>query len=77
LYVQQAVDSAFKHLLGVNVSTETIELSRFPYPTYIDDVFLVALQGFLPLIIVFSFIYSVINITKSVAHEKEKRLKVH
>jgi ATP-binding cassette subfamily A (ABC1) protein 3 len=46
-----------------------------PYPKYIDDVFLVALQNFLPLILVFSFIYSVINITKSIAHEKEKRLK--
>jgi ATP-binding cassette subfamily A (ABC1) protein 3 len=53
-----------------------IKLQRFPYPAFIDDKFLFALQGWLPLIILLSFIYPVINITKSVVYEKEKRLKV-
>ena len=53
-----------------------IKLQRFPYPQYIDDKYLFALQAFLPILMMLSFIYPAINITKSVCHEKEKRLKV-
>jgi ATP-binding cassette subfamily A (ABC1) protein 3 len=79
LYLQQAIDQSIRKKIAEEgkqaVPIDDIELVRMPYPKYIDDVFLVALQNFLPLILVFSFIYSVINITKSIAHEKEKRLK--
>lgn len=50
-------------------------LNRFPYPKYIDDVFVIALQSQFPLFLVLSFIYPVINISKSIVHEKERRLK--
>ena len=53
-----------------------VNMRRYPYPPYIDDKFLIALQGWLPLIFLLSFIYPVINISKSIVYEKEKRLKV-
>ncbi|OXA38045.1 ATP-binding cassette sub-family A member 3 [Folsomia candida] len=77
LYFQHAVDTSIRKFISPteNIYETTVQLERMPYPKFIDDVFLIALQNFLPLIIVFSFIYPVINITKSIAHEKEKRLK--
>jgi hypothetical protein len=53
-----------------------IKLQRFPYPKYVDDKFLFTLQGVLPVTLILSFIFPVINITKLVLVEKEKRLKV-
>ena len=53
-----------------------VYMQRFPFPRFIDDIFLIALQGWLPLIFMLSYIYPVINTTKSIVVEKEKRLKV-
>lgn len=53
-----------------------IRLQRFPYPPYLEDKYLFALQVWLPLLIMLSFIYPALNITKSVVYEKEKKLKV-
>jgi ATP-binding cassette subfamily A (ABC1) protein 3 len=63
-------------LSGKSTNDIDIEMRRFPYPIYADDKFLVALQGWLPLIIMLSFIYPALNIVKSIVHEKERRLKV-
>ncbi|CAG0896162.1 unnamed protein product [Darwinula stevensoni] len=52
-----------------------VYLQRMPYPPYVDDTFLVALGGWLPLVLMLSFIYPAANISKSITHEKEKRLK--
>jgi len=52
-----------------------LRLQRFPYPPYIEDKYLFALQAWLPLLMMLSFVYPVINITKSIVYEKEKRLK--
>ena len=38
--------------------------------------YLVALQGWLPLILLLSYLYPAVNIVKNVVHEKERRLKV-
>lgn len=64
-------------LSGKSTNDVDIEMRRFPYPVYADDKFLVALQGWLPLIIMLSFIYPALNIVKSIVHEKERRLKVN
>jgi ATP-binding cassette subfamily A (ABC1) protein 3 len=48
---------------------------RFPYPPFIKDLFLVALQFLFPVILMFSFIYPAVNQTKNLVLEKEKRLK--
>ena len=51
-------------------------MQRMPYPAFIDDKYLVALQAWLPLILLLSYLYPAVNIVKSVVYEKEKRLKV-
>jgi ATP-binding cassette subfamily A (ABC1) protein 3 len=79
LFVQYAVDESIISTVSLGEELEEqfdVFLRRFPYPPYIDDDFLLALQGYLPLIFVLSFIYPVINISKSIVYEKEKRLKV-
>jgi len=54
-----------------------VRIQRFPYPPYLEDKYLFALQVWLPLLIMLSFIYPALNITKSVVYEKEKKLKVN
>lgn len=49
-------------------------IQRFPYPPYINDKFLFALQFFYPLILMLSFIYPSVNLTKNIVLEKELRL---
>ena len=77
LTLQDGVSRVVTEMLsGKSTNDLDIEMRRFPYPSYADDKFLVALQGWLPLIIMLSFIYPALNIVKSIVHEKEKRLKV-
>ena len=53
-----------------------VVLSRFPYPAYIYDVFILAIQNQLPLLLVLSFTYTSLNIVRAVVQEKERKLKV-
>lgn len=53
-----------------------VVLSRFPYPAFIYDVFILAIQNQLPLLLVLSFTYTSLNIVRSVVQEKERKLKV-
>ncbi|KAG0722166.1 ATP-binding cassette sub-family A member 3 [Chionoecetes opilio] len=55
--------------------TYTVKMQRMPYPPFIDDTYLVALQAWLPFVLLVSYIYPAINIVKSVVYEKEKKLK--
>lgn len=82
LFLQATVDTeiarhkAEKHSKPPGaVDDYNILLNRYPYPTYIDDGFIAALQLQFPLFLMLSFIYPIINIAKSVTYEKEKRLK--
>lgn len=52
-----------------------IDIRQFPYPQYQTDFFLVALTFLLPLLLVFSFIYTAGTITKEIVIEKETRLR--
>ncbi|XP_054158739.1 phospholipid-transporting ATPase ABCA3-like [Oppia nitens] len=56
-------------------SDVTVRMQRFPYPSYIDDIFLLALQFLFPFILMLSFIYPAVNLVKNIVIEKEKRLK--
>lgn len=80
LFLQIALDESIVKSVSSQLESFNDEfnilLNRYPYPPYIDDNFIVALQGWLPLIFMLSFIYPTINITKNIVHEKEKRLKV-
>lgn len=66
LYQNASVQSA--------LDSTRINVQRFPYPPYIADKFLFALQFFFPLILMLSFIYPSVNLTKNIVLEKEQRL---
>lgn len=77
LALQHAVDmSIAEYFTGKDPSsTYTVKMQRMPYPPFIDDTYLVALQAWLPFVLLVSYIYPAINIVKSVVYEKEKKLK--
>ena len=61
---------------GKTTDDVIIEMNRFPYPPYADDPYVPILGRWMPAFIVLGYLYTAINITKSVVKEKEKRLKV-
>lgn len=54
----------------------TVIAKRFPYPPFISDPFLVAIQYQLPLLLMLSFTYTSLTIIRAVVQEKERKLKV-
>eukprot|EP00041_Stephanoeca_diplocostata_P037453 m.1419052 g.1419052 ORF g.1419052 m.1419052 type:complete len:1793 (-) comp25039_c0_seq8:263-5641(-) len=54
---------------------DSVTFNRFPYPAYVKDGFLYAIQFGLPLLLMLSFMYTALTITRNVVHEKERRLK--
>nr|XP_060642190.1 phospholipid-transporting ATPase ABCA3 isoform X1 [Anolis sagrei ordinatus]XP_060642191.1 phospholipid-transporting ATPase ABCA3 isoform X1 [Anolis sagrei ordinatus] len=80
LAVQHAVDKAIIQYHANTsdadlLSRVTVVVQRFPYPPYVNDVFLLAIQNQLPLLLMLSFTYTSLNIVRAVVHEKEKKLK--
>lgn len=80
LGVQEAVLSSLLEYhaerLKIPVPTVDVQLKRFPYPKYIDDKLLPALESFVPVIIMLSFLYTAVSTVRTVTTEKEKQLKV-
>ncbi|XP_048188352.1 phospholipid-transporting ATPase ABCA3 isoform X1 [Perognathus longimembris pacificus] len=80
LVVQHAVDKAIMHY-HANASTHqlfqklTVKAKRFPFPPFISDPFLIAIQYQLPLLLMLSFTYTSLTIIRSVVQEKERKLK--
>uniref|UniRef100_A0A3B4UC74 ATP binding cassette subfamily A member 3 n=1 Tax=Seriola dumerili TaxID=41447 RepID=A0A3B4UC74_SERDU len=80
LAVQHAVDRAIMHSHNRTAAASLLRqirvvLSRFPYPPFIYDVFILAIQNQLPLVLVLSFTYTSLNIVRAVVQEKERKLK--
>lgn len=81
LMVQHHLDMAVARVLAKKAGTVTRNINvtlnamRFPFPPYIEDNFLISLSLLFPIIIVFSFIYPAVNLSKSLVIEKERRLK--
>lgn len=81
LAVQHAVDKAIMHY-HANASAHqlfqklSVITKRFPFPPYISDPFLIAIQYQLPLLLMLSFTYTSLSIIRAVVQEKEKKLKV-
>uniref|UniRef100_A0A3B5Q3J1 ATP binding cassette subfamily A member 3 n=1 Tax=Xiphophorus maculatus TaxID=8083 RepID=A0A3B5Q3J1_XIPMA len=80
LAVQHAVDKAIMrshNSTGADrlLKQTRVVLSRFPYPSFIYDVFILAIQNQLPLLLVLSFTYTSLNIVRAVVQEKERKLK--
>lgn len=81
LAVQHAVDRAIMQAYNRTAADAlllqtSVFLSRFPFPPFIYDVFILAIQNQLPLLLVLSFTYTSLNIVRAVVQEKEKELKV-
>uniref|UniRef100_A0A8C9WD74 ATP binding cassette subfamily A member 3 n=1 Tax=Scleropages formosus TaxID=113540 RepID=A0A8C9WD74_SCLFO len=81
LAVQHAVDRAIMRAYNSKAATALLAqtrvvMSRFPYPPFIYDVFILAIQNQLPLLLVLSFTYTSLNIVRAVVQEKERKLKV-
>lgn len=79
--MQHAVDRAIMHSYNRTAAAPLLRqirvvLSRFPYPAFIYDVFILAIQNQLPLVLVLSFTYTSLNIVRAVVQEKERKLKV-
>ncbi|XP_058142595.1 phospholipid-transporting ATPase ABCA3 [Dasypus novemcinctus] len=80
LAVQHAVDKAIMQY-HANASAAqlfekvTVVVKRFPYPPFISDPFLIAIQYQLPLLLVLSFTYTSLTIVRAVVQEKERKLK--
>lgn len=53
-----------------------IKMQRFPYGSWVEDPLLQALESFVGIIIMLSFVYTCINTVKVITTEKEKQLKV-
>uniref|UniRef100_A0A4W6G932 ATP binding cassette subfamily A member 3 n=1 Tax=Lates calcarifer TaxID=8187 RepID=A0A4W6G932_LATCA len=80
LAVQHAVDRAIMRSYNRTAAAPLLRqirvvLSRFPYPAFIYDVFILAIQNQLPLVLVLSFTYTSLNIVRAVVQEKERKLK--
>lgn len=79
LYLQHQLSEAVALYNDPQVKTVfdnvRINVQRFPYPPYDNDKFLFSLQFMFPLILMLSFIYPSVNLTKNIVLEKEMRLK--
>ncbi|XP_068946900.1 phospholipid-transporting ATPase ABCA3-like [Petaurus breviceps papuanus] len=80
LTVQHAVDKALMRYHAPEAANQlfdkiTLTVKRFPYPAFIKDPFLSVVQFTMPLLLVLAFTFIVLNIIRSIVHEKEKKLK--
>ncbi|XP_067006390.2 phospholipid-transporting ATPase ABCA3 isoform X2 [Anabrus simplex] len=77
LPLQEAISTALIETCPSTNSMQTVNLllHRFPYPPYLKDALLRALQVFISLMIMLSFVYTCISTVKVITAEKEKQLK--
>ena len=82
LAIQFAVDRAFTvrklndTTMKQNISSMRIKMQRYPYPKYLRDPFVVAIQNSLPLLLMLSLVYNQLVTVKEIVYEKERKLKV-
>jgi ATP-binding cassette subfamily A (ABC1) protein 3 len=75
LQAQKAIDFSLISEFNPLVDAVSIELKRFSYQPYQEDPFIVLIIGFLPFIVLMSFIFTVIFTAKEIVQEKESGLK--
>ncbi|XP_063286648.1 phospholipid-transporting ATPase ABCA3 [Pelobates fuscus] len=80
LAVQHAVDRAIILHHANESGSELLKkiqvsMRRFPYPPYVSDLFILAIQNQLPLLIMLSFTYTSLSIVRALVLEKERKLK--
>lgn len=52
-----------------------VSIRRFPFPAYVNDLFILAIQNQLPLLLMLSFTYTSLSIVRALVLEKERKLK--
>eukprot|EP00043_Microstomoeca_roanoka_P008399 m.80908 g.80908 ORF g.80908 m.80908 type:complete len:1735 (+) comp14227_c0_seq1:159-5363(+) len=75
---QHAVNWAIANTVGGSAAADILDavrLERMPYPEYLSDGFLYAIQFGLPLLLMLSLLFTALTIVRNVVHEKERRLK--
>nr|CAD7446495.1 unnamed protein product [Timema bartmani] len=75
LALQHALSSSLTEVLADTETIPEVLLQRFPYPPYLYDSLLVALQNMVSFIILLSLTYTSISIVKVITSEKELQLK--
>ncbi|XP_072043597.1 phospholipid-transporting ATPase ABCA3-like [Amphiura filiformis] len=75
LSLQHAVDKALIQSQNLTTDNVTVNMRRYPYPPYNDDLMIVVIQTQFPFLVLVSLVFTALNITRSVVHEKERKLK--
>lgn len=77
LQIQAAVDQSITKYYSPNRSYPQItpRVTSYPFPAFEDDAFFGIISGLFPFILVLSFLYTVMSITRQLIHEKETRMK--
>lgn len=76
IYIQDMVESGIIQVqTGMNMTQIGLWYHQFSYPCYVEDNFLLILDGMLPLLMTLAWVFSVAMIIKSIVFEKERRLK--
>ncbi|KAK3590751.1 hypothetical protein CHS0354_030991 [Potamilus streckersoni] len=79
LFIQYILDKTIIEQFNGSVKFNKdfdMRLKRMPFPPYSEDRLVSILQSILPLFIVLSFLLNALQISKNIAFEKEKMLKV-
>jgi ATP-binding cassette subfamily A (ABC1) protein 3 len=79
LYLQYEVDRAIikqKSRKANFFDDINVKLRKMPYPPYMEDPLLTAIETYLSLVLMLGFILYVIQTTKNIVYEKERKLKV-
>ncbi|XP_063224088.1 phospholipid-transporting ATPase ABCA3-like isoform X2 [Bacillus rossius redtenbacheri] len=75
LTLQHFVSASIIEQVSGNASVPPVLLQRFPYPPYVSDPMLLALENIVSIFMLLSFIFSCTSIVKVIASEKELQLK--
>ncbi len=76
IFLQDMIERAtVEEIVGHRVATPGVYVQHMPYPCYIRNKFVGALQVVLPLAMLFSWLFPVAMTTRAVVREKEVRLK--
>ncbi|KAJ2946031.1 hypothetical protein O0L34_g4949 [Tuta absoluta] len=74
--LQQVVSTELiSRVTGQDLTNFTVNIQRYPHPSYIEDLATEALQVLFATFIMLSFSYTAVNIVKSIVVEKEMQLK--
>lgn len=72
-----SVSHECKEWLVKDVYGSSVSLQRFPFPPFLENAYIAAIQQNMPMLVMLSYVISALYIIRYVTIEKEKRLKVN